>query len=61
MPLLALRSQVRRIGGQQVLLDRDGDSVSIDNDAVLVCVGGVLPTPMLKELGIAVETRYGTA
>jgi thioredoxin reductase (NADPH) len=58
---LALRTQVKQITEHQVLLDHDGKSVSIENDAVIVCVGGVLPTPMLKELGILVETKFGTA
>jgi thioredoxin reductase (NADPH) len=57
---LALRTTVTRIVERQVQLDRDGELTSIDNDTVIVCVGGVLPTPMLKELGIAVETKYGT-
>jgi len=34
--------------------------VSLPNQAVIVCAGGILPTPFLKELGIAVETKYGT-
>jgi len=58
---LALRTTVTQIAERQVLLDRDGESISIDNDTVIVCVGGVFPTPMLKELGILVETKYGTA
>ncbi len=31
------------------------------NDAVIVCVGGVLPTELLKSMGIRFETKYGTA
>jgi len=58
---LALGTQVKRITGHQVFLDRDGESLAIANDAVIVCVGGVLPTPMLKELGIGVETKFGSA
>ena len=38
--------------------DRD---ICIDNDAVIVCAGGILPTPFLKSIGIEVETKYGTA
>lgn len=57
---LALRTTVTQITARQVVLDRDGESISIDNDMVIVCVGGVLPTPMLKKIGIAVETKYGT-
>ena len=58
---LELRTTVKKITEKQVLLDRSGESIAIDNDSVIVCVGGVLPTPMLKELGIIVETKYGTA
>ena len=29
--------------------------------AVIVCAGGLLPTPFLKSVGIDVETKYGTA
>ncbi len=29
--------------------------------AVIVSVGGVLPTPFLKEVGIMVDTKHGTA
>jgi len=28
---------------------------------VIVCAGGILPTPLLKEIGVQVETKYGTA
>jgi len=31
------------------------------NDAVIVNAGGILPTAFLKEIGIDVETKYGTA
>jgi len=32
----------------------------IPNDVVIVCAGGTLPIPLLKESGCGVETRYGT-
>jgi len=57
---LELRTTVTRIVERQVQLDRDGEQLNIDNDTIIVCVGGVLPTPMLKKIGIAVETKYGT-
>lgn len=38
----------------------NGDS-ELANDAVLVCAGGVLPTPFLEKVGIKVEARFGTA
>ena len=58
---LALRTQVTQIEERHVRLEGARGPVVIDNDIVIVCVGGVLPTPMLKELGIGVETKYGTA
>ena len=33
----------------------------VENDAVLVCTGGVLPTPMLQKMGIKFETKFGQA
>jgi len=31
------------------------------NTAIIVCAGGILPTPFLKKIGIEVTTKYGTA
>jgi len=58
---VVLRSTVRRISPQHVLLEKNGQSITLDNDTVVVCAGGILPTPMLKEIGILVETKFGTA
>jgi thioredoxin reductase/ferredoxin len=56
-----MSSNVRRIEPQRVLLDTAGGEKAIDNDAVLVCAGGVLPTALLKDLGVTVHTLYGEA
>ena len=57
-----LRTQVERIDPDAVLLRRDdGLTRSVENDAVIVCAGGVLPTPLLKDIGIRFETKHGTA
>ena len=56
-----LSSNVRQIGERSVSIEQDGRSLEIENDAVIVSAGGVLPTPFLKEIGITVETKYGTA
>jgi len=34
---------------------------TLANTAVIVQTGGVLPTGLLRELGVTVETKYGTA
>ena len=56
-----LQSNVKNIEPDKVTLDHAGKIVEIKNDAVIVSVGGVLPTPFLKEIGVMVETKYGTA
>ncbi len=54
-----LESTVRRIEAMHVEIEQHGKRSRIRNDAVIVNVGGVLPTPLLKEMGIEVETKYG--
>ena len=56
-----LKSNVKEIGAKNVVLDQEGRRVELRNDAVIVCAGGILPTPFLKEIGVMVETKYGTA
>jgi thioredoxin reductase len=56
-----LQSNVKQIGARGVLLDQQGKKIELRNDAVIVSAGGVLPTPFLKEIGIQVETKHGTA
>ena len=55
-----LESTVKKIKSASVLLDQKGKAIELPNDAVIVCAGGVLPTPLLKEIGIEIETRHGT-
>jgi thioredoxin reductase (NADPH) len=55
-----LNSTVKSIVPKTVIIDHNDTSIEIPNDAVIVCAGGVLPTPFLKKIGISVETKYGT-
>jgi len=55
-----LKSGVKEIRPQTVVMDYEGQSFEVPNDIVIVNAGGVLPTPFLKEIGIMVETKYGT-
>jgi thioredoxin reductase/NAD-dependent dihydropyrimidine dehydrogenase PreA subunit len=55
-----LESEVREITADGVRLERHGEAIAVANDAVIVCAGGVLPTPFLKKIGIDVETKFGT-
>ena len=56
-----LNSNVRNISDDKVEIDQQGTMIELDNDSVIVCAGGILPTPFLKKTGIMVETKYGTA
>jgi thioredoxin reductase/NAD-dependent dihydropyrimidine dehydrogenase PreA subunit len=55
-----LSSTVAKIEPGHVHIDHDGKAVCHENDGVIVCAGGILPTGMLKDMGIHVETKYGT-
>ena len=55
-----LASNVSRIEAAEVQLEVKGEIVRLVNDAIIVCAGGILPTPMLKAMGIRVETKFGT-
>ena len=57
---LVLNSNVVEIREDSVLLDQQGKKIPLANDAVIVSAGGILPTGFLKEVGISVETKYGT-
>ncbi|MGD8885460.1 MAG: NAD(P)-binding domain-containing protein, partial [Gammaproteobacteria bacterium] len=56
-----LNSNVKEIQDDRVVIDHQGTKVEAQNDAVIISAGGILPTGMLKELGITIETKYGTA
>jgi thioredoxin reductase len=56
-----LDANVMEIGTETVTLSHEGKEIEMKNDAVIVCAGGTLPTPMLKEIGVMVDTYYGTA
>ncbi len=56
-----LNTEVRCILPDHVELTSQGEVVSVGNDAVIVQAGGELPTRLLRDLGVKVETKYGTA
>jgi thioredoxin reductase/NAD-dependent dihydropyrimidine dehydrogenase PreA subunit len=55
-----LSSEVREIGPDHVAIDHEGQRFRLPNDTVIVCAGGLLPTPFLTRLGIEVSTKFGT-
>jgi thioredoxin reductase/NAD-dependent dihydropyrimidine dehydrogenase PreA subunit len=58
---LYLSSNVTSISPQEVVLEQKGETIQIANEAIIVNAGGILPTGFLKDIGISVETKYGTA
>jgi thioredoxin reductase (NADPH) len=56
-----LESSVVAIELRSVRIKCKNGEEELPNEAVIVCAGGVLPTPLLQKVGIEFETKYGTA
>jgi thioredoxin reductase (NADPH) len=56
-----LKSQPVRIAESEIEITHASGKLTIRNDAVIVCAGGILPTDFLRSIGIDMETKYGTA
>jgi thioredoxin reductase (NADPH) len=55
-----LGSNVVSIHPKHVRIAHKGEEKDYTNDTVIVCAGGLLPTPILQRMGIAFETKFGT-
>jgi len=55
-----LNSAVMSIEQHSVNIEHDGEAHSYRNDAVIVCAGGQLPTPLLQKVGIQFDTKFGS-
>lgn len=55
-----LQSQVKRIEVEKIEIEHLGQRHIIENNAVVVSAGGILPTPFLESIGVNVETKRGT-
>jgi thioredoxin reductase (NADPH) len=53
-------SAVKEISANEVVIQKGKQTMRLANNAVIVCTGGDLPTPMLKKIGVQIETRFGT-
>ena len=56
-----MNSSVLEIREDAVAIDTESGPVILPNHAVIICAGGILPTGFLKDVGIDVETKFGTA
>jgi thioredoxin reductase/ferredoxin len=57
---LQLKTTIKQIDDKHVTINLEDGELEIENDGVIVCAGGILPTPMLKNLGVEIETKHGT-
>jgi thioredoxin reductase len=55
-----LESKIKEIDQTHVEISHSGKTERIQNDAVIINAGGILPTDFLKGIGIEIETKYGT-
>ena len=58
---LLFKSVVKAIHARSIEIQQAGRRYDIANDAVIICAGGVLPTGLLRSIGVAIVTKYGTA
>jgi thioredoxin reductase (NADPH) len=56
-----MNSSVKTISEHAVEIESEGQTQRFRNDAVIVCAGGLLPTPLLQKVGIRFDTKFGTA
>lgn len=55
-----LDSQVKQILESNVTVETRSSCIEMRNDAIIVCAGGILPTPFLEKIGVEINTKYGT-
>ena len=58
---LLLQSDVQAIEADSVTIKTEEGLRTMPNQVVIVCAGGVLPTPLLQRAGIEFSTKHGTA
>ncbi len=56
-----LQSNVTAIEDHRVMIEQAGRPYALPNTTVIVCIGGLLPTSLLTDVGVRVVTKYGTA
>jgi thioredoxin reductase len=56
---ILLESTVTEIRSDTVKIDQKGKQIELPNDAVIICAGGILPTQLLQEIGVKIDTHRG--
>lgn len=59
--MVHMSTRVKEIKSKSVILEKDNKTIEIENDYVIICAGGLLPTPFLHKAGIEVEAKFGEA
>ena len=54
-------SRVQQIAADCVVVEQKGRVLRLPNEAVIIATGGLVPTDFLKNVGVRVQTKYGTA
>jgi thioredoxin reductase (NADPH) len=54
-----LSSKVIGIGEDSIDIETSDGSLRLENDSVIVCAGGILPTDFLRSMGVEVVTKHG--
>jgi thioredoxin reductase (NADPH) len=55
-----LQTNVSSIRDDSLVLESLGKKIVLENDAVIVCAGGIMPKGILEEIGIKFAVKYGT-
>ncbi len=58
---LMFKSNIKSFTSDSVTIEQEGELIEMPNQATIICAGGILPTGFLKETGINVETKHGSA
>jgi len=58
---LLLPSEVKEILEDAVILDREGETITLPNDQVFIFAGGELPTAFLERAGVTFTKKFGEA
>jgi thioredoxin reductase (NADPH) len=56
-----MNANVTQIYPNKVVIRQGESDIKINNDAVIINAGGILPTKFLQSIGIEVETKYGSS
>ncbi len=56
---LMLKSNVQEITKDRVRIETETGEVEFPNDHILICAGGILPTGLLKDMGVEIVRKYG--